>query len=116
MPIATSFLDYESLYWHYRFHGRDFGCVDETDYLNQCLAFLNADRSIHTDIQECERESSAEIIRFNAVNDYFAVMDTGGIIKTFYKPVPISRKPVGFRGITHPFHTNQEYFEENCKR
>lgn len=116
MPTATTFYDYEALYWHFRWHGADFGAAGELDYLNECCTFLNAVRTVNTDIQECERVTKAEIIRFNAVNDYFAVMDTSGIILTFFKPMPIHLAPVGYSGITHSYLTNQVYFEENCRR
>ena len=114
MPVATMFLDYQDLYVHWDRHGSDFGSPDDADYLNRCLQFLNADRTMQTDIQECNRVATNEIVRFNAVTDEFAIMSVSGIIRTYFKPMPRHRTPSGYRGVTHPFHTNQLYFQANC--
>jgi hypothetical protein len=116
VPVATSFLDYYELYRHFEDHGSDFGSVDEIDYLRECREFLNADVAVATDIQECVRKSTGDIIRFNPTNDYYAVMSITGIIKTFFKPMPRHVAPPGFRGIRHRFATNQAYFEECCRQ
>lgn len=116
MPVATMFLDYYELYDHFDRHGSDFQCSDESEYLQKCRNFLNADKAIRTDIQECERDKTNEIIRFSASTDEFAIMSLSGMVKTYYKPMPRHLAPAGYAGDTHAFLTNQLYFEDNCKR
>ena len=116
MPIASFFGNAEFRYTHWENHGDDFGITDDGDYQAAAREFLNADRSIHTDIQECTRADTGEVIRFNAVTDEFAIMSSSGIIKTYYKPMPRSLAPPSYprHKFTHRFATNQLYFEDNC--
>lgn len=115
MPVATMFFDYEDLYEHFESHGSDFACTDESDYLQKCKLFLNADKSLHANIQECERKDG-DIVRFDARTNEFGIMSISGIIRTYYKPLPRHIAPTGYVGKTHAFLTNQLYFEDNCKK
>ena len=98
MPVAKMFLDYHDLYDHWGRHGNDFGSISDMDYLRRCLSFLNADITAASDIQECERVLSGDIIRFNAITDEFAIMSISGRIKTYFKPMPQHIAPIGHRG------------------
>lgn len=117
MPVATFFSDVETRHFHFENHGDDFGLTDDADYQAEARKFLNADSAIDTDIQECER-GNGDIVRFNAVTDQFAIMSSSGTIKTYYKPMPRSLAPSSYPRykITHPFATNQLYFDYNCRQ
>jgi pyocin large subunit-like protein len=117
VPVATFFGSVDSRIEHFENHGDDFGLTDDADYQAEARNFLNADRTIFVDIQECER-SNGDVIRFNAVTNQYAVMTMGGGIKTYYKPMPRHLAPPSYPRwkITHPYPTNQRYFDEDCKQ
>lgn len=100
---------------HFDKHNKwDFNCQDKAEYQQQAIQFLESDLT-QSDSEECV-DSDGDIIRYNRVTQEFAIVQAPGIIRTYFKPMPISYAPSGWPpDKTHPFATNRDYFEENCK-
>ncbi len=117
MAKATGFIDQASLTAHFNEHGQDFGATDAADYLAQARAFLEAPLAAGGTIIERVRAASGETVRFDSATDAFAVVQAGGTIKTFFKPMPIHLAPPGTpRRKMHRFPTNLDYFLDTCTK
>jgi len=118
VPVATYFANTQERHFHFENHGDEFGLTDDGDYQAEARDFLNADRTIHTDIQECVRNKNGDVVRFNATTDQFAVMSVDGTIKSYYKPMPRRLAPSSYspHKARHDYATNQLYFEDTCRR
>jgi len=116
VPIAVGFRSEFALIQHFGFHRADFGVTTKEDYLARAKAFLETDRATNPAILECIR-TDGDIVRFNQNTNEFAVVDSAGIIKTYYKPIPRRLARRGTPRIkTHGFRTNLDYFNHNCAK
>ena len=101
---------------HFGWHRSDFGCTTPLEYQAMACTFLQMAISIRPTIQECIR-TNGEIVRYDDVSGEFAVVDPSGIVRTYFKPIPERLAPHGTPSWRkHTFNTNQEYFEDTCRR
>lgn len=103
---------------HFAKHGREFGALTALEYEEMADGFLTVGRS--ATIYECTRTGGA-FIRFDSQTDAFGVLDTNGIILTFFKLVPCASIPnpqraaIQMAGMCHASATNLLYFRTTCK-
>lgn len=99
---------------HFLDHGHDFACKNSSRYEALADAFLAGKRNTTT--LECRRPQG-DILRFDEASNAYGILDSGMIIRSYYKPVPYSTLPAGSaRAGTHNRPTNLDYFLEECKR
>lgn len=99
----------------YRKHASDFTVRGETDYELKASAFLITpiDPGI---VFECTRPKG-DTVRYSRATEEYGVMDSRGIIRTYFKPKPCASLPVGSpRRGCHNKPDNETYFREECKR
>lgn len=115
MP-ATSFADAARLTIHFAKHSADFGATDEHDFEIKAQAFLNIVITPGCGIEENAR-SNGELVRYDTVNNHFAVMKPDGTIKTYYKPMMASAAPPGTPvDKMHNRLSNYQYFLDECAK
>jgi pyocin large subunit-like protein len=102
--IATGFASASDRADHFEKHGKDFTASSEVEYEQMAVAFLNAPGS--RDILEGTRRSNGDTMRFDRITQAFAVMGSGGIVKTFCKPDPN----------WHGFISNLAYIRNECAK
>jgi hypothetical protein len=101
-------------------HGADFGASNAQEYARYADEFLGG---IAPDgVLECPR-SEGDKLRFDPRTNAYGVLDAGGVIRTFFKPVPCSSiRDVSLRtiaiesGMCHGHATNLLYFQSECRR
>src|ERR1039458_5993864 len=83
--LTNGFLNLKQLNRHYTSHGAEFGAKSATEYQTLADMFLGGTRV--QPIEECFR-GKGDIVRFNPVTDEYGVLDSGGTIRTYFKPAP----------------------------
>src|SRR5208283_5038134 len=105
---------------HFNEHGADFGASDANEYEQFADRFLSGAAPVGS-VQECTRRKGDKV-RYDPTTQTYGVLDTSGVIRTFYKPVPCSSLPATVRaavkqaGRCHPYPSNLVYFQVECKR
>jgi hypothetical protein len=101
-------------------HGAEFGASNAEDYERSADAFLGG--VVPPGVHECPRKEG-DRVRYDPQTDAYGVIDAGGIIRTYYKPVPCSsildallRASVRQAGMCHGHATNLLYFQSECRR
>ena len=118
MANTNGFVPYE-LIQHYADHGADFGAATAADYERLADAFWNDPKPVH--VQECKR-GRGDRVRFDPVTDAYCVIDSGNVIRTFFKPVPCHTVPVPLlaavrkAGRCHSEPDNMSYFVKRCRK
>jgi filamentous hemagglutinin len=90
---------------HFGDHAMDFGVTSEVDYQRLADEFCGL-MPRPTNVLECTRKKSGDIVRYNPVTNEFGVMTRNGVIKTYYKP------DIAIHGLS----SNTDYFRANCLR
>jgi hypothetical protein len=104
---------------HFQAHGNDFDALSAHAYEAMAISFMN--QLLSAQMRECCR-GQGDRIRYDTDTQAFCVIDSAGIVRTYYKPVPCASLPVESRnalrlaGRCHSHASNQEYFEAECKR
>ena len=113
VPLATGFAGLTALLTHFQEHGAAVNATDAQDYQNKAIIFLQTPLTTPP-ILECVR-SNGDTVRFNQLTSEFAVVRSTGVIKTYYKPLPVRIAPLGTPlRRTHPYATNLDYFYGSC--
>jgi hypothetical protein len=116
---TNGFLNPRQLNRHYASHGAEFGANTATDYQALADMFLGATRV--QPIEECVR-GKGDIVRFNPTTDEYGVLDSGGTIRRYFKPLPCAslRGPIKIAmqqsGRCHGHASNLLYFQSECKK
>jgi len=120
MPLSTNgFESIAQLNRHFSEHGSDFAASNSTEYEQMADAFLSGDKP--ETVHECVRPEGAKV-RYDPASEAFGVVDGGGIIRTYFKPIPCSSLPGPMREITrqagrcHKYANNLVYFKAECKQ
>jgi hypothetical protein len=104
---------------HFQEHGSDFDASNPTEYEQLADRFLGLEKP--ETVHECATGSGAKV-RYDPGTDAFGVIDRGGIIRTFFKPLPCSRVQGAMREATriagrcHKHANNLVYFKVECKK
>lgn len=119
MPNTSGFLSRRQLNSHYQLHGADFGAANAGEYEKQADAFWADPKP--SGVHECVREHG-DRVRFDPAIQGYSVMDSKGVIRTFFKPVPCVSLPPHQRGAArragrcHGHADNLVYFREECTK
>lgn len=104
---------------HFVLHGHDFGVGTSIEYEEAADTFLT--EPLRSGVHEHVR-SRGDLLRYDSGTDAFGVLDSGGVIRTFFKPVPCSslsgkvRVAAKRAGLCHGCANNMLYFKQECKR
>lgn len=104
---------------HFSEHGADFGASNAKDYEVSADLFLGGTAS--SSVHECTRRAGDKV-RYDPATEAYGVIDSAGVIRTFFKPVPCSSLPASVRravrlsGRCHGYQTNLLYFKAECKK
>ena len=116
---TNGFLNSRQLNRHYAAHGADFWVKNAAEYQALADKFLGGTRI--PPIEECVR-AKGDIVRLNPITDEYGVLDSGGTIRTYFKPIPCSslRGPIKIAmiqsGRCHGQASNLLYFQSECKK
>jgi hypothetical protein len=120
MPLVTNgFESLQQLQRHFSEHGDDFRAGTYVEYEQMADQFMGGDKP--ETVYECLRRCGAKL-RYDPANEAFGVLDAGGIIRTYYKPVPCSSLPLNERdsrklsGRCHQYPNNLIYFKRECEK
>jgi len=121
MALKTKgFLNLRQLNRHFQEHGADFGASDASNYEAQADVFLGEPRT--SGVHECTRKKG-DIIRYDPRSHAYGVLDSSGVIRTYYKPVPCSsitnaakRAALRTSGRCHGHANNFQYFQAECRK
>src|SRR5271165_1016470 len=87
MALQTKgFLNYRQRARHFSEHGVDFGASNANDYEQIADAFLGGAAPLGS-VHECTRKMGDKV-RYDPTTQAYGVLDSRGVIRTFYKPVP----------------------------
>jgi hypothetical protein len=117
--LTNGFLNARQLNRHYASHGAEFGAKSATQYQALADMFLGGIRV--QPIEECVR-GKGDIVRFNPISDEYGVLDSGGTIRTYFKPVSCASLSGPIRiamqqsGRCHGHASNLLYFQSECKK
>jgi pyocin large subunit-like protein len=101
---------------HFQSHGADFGAANANEYEVLAEQFLTS--PLAAPILEHTR-LLGDLVRFNPATDDFGTM-RGGVIRTFFKPVPCATLPLIQRAVAraakkcHDYATNMLYYQGTC--
>jgi hypothetical protein len=101
---------------HFQLHGSDFGAATAGDY--ELLASQFLESPLLAPKLEHKR-SLGDLVRFDPSNDHFGTM-RGGVIRTFYIPVPCITLPPAQRAAAraakkcHWLATNMLHYQATC--
>ena len=116
---TKGFLNANQLQYHFREHGLDFGAGSPKDYERLADVFLGG--GLAPKVRECTRKQG-DTVRFNPHTDEYGVLDSVGVIRTYFKPTPCATVPALHRaalarsGRCHKHVNNTLYFQSECKR
>lgn len=104
---------------HFTKHGAEVGASDPEEYERLADEFLGSAKP--SGIQECKRRKG-EVVRYDPQTEMFGVVDAGGVIRTYFKPVPCSKVPFHLRAVAkrqgecHSYLSNLHYFQAECRK
>jgi pyocin large subunit-like protein len=116
---TKGFLNSAQLQYHFQEHGMDFSAKNVKDYERMADVFLGD--GLAPNARECMRRQGDKV-RFNPHTDEYGVIDTSGVIRTYFKPTPCASIPTPQRaavaqsGRCHGQLSNTLYFQSECKR
>jgi len=120
MPLITKgFESIEQLNRHFSEHGDDFRASNASEYEKLADIFLGGAKPSH--VHECIRVGGA-IVRYDPSCEAFGVLDSNGVCRTYFKPVPCSSLSGAVRaaqkqaGRCHQYANNLVYFRMECKK
>lgn len=120
MALKTKgFISVAELRRHFSEHGDDFGASNAEEYEALADDFLGGTAS--SDVHECTRKCGL-MIRYCLSTEAFGILDTDGVIRTFFKPIPCSqvsfakREAVRQAGRCHKYPNNLIYFRQECAK
>src|SRR5712692_4554135 len=91
---TRGFLNRNQLKYPYQEHGMDFGAGSADDYERLADTFLGS--GLAPNARECTRRQG-DTVRFNPHTNEYGVLDSSGIIRTYFKPVPCISVPAQHR-------------------
>ena len=94
---------------HFWKHRADFAAVTEAEYERAAARFLRSRK--RPNLLECSR-IGGDLVRYDTATEEFAVLSSGGITRTYFKPVPCVVRAVRF---CHGEPDNVQYFQKACK-
>jgi hypothetical protein len=117
--VSNGFESLEQLNRHFSEHGDDFRVGTAAEYEQMADVFLTGDKpeSVH----ECARACGTKL-RYDPASEAFGILDAGGVIRTYFKPVPCSslsgaiREAKKLAGRCHPCANNLIYFRTECTK
>jgi hypothetical protein len=118
-PYTRGFESIPELRRHFTEHGDDFRASNTEEYEEWADAFLGGAKP--SGVHECRR-SCGYMIRYDPQTEAFGVLDSGGIIRTYFKPRPCSSVPLAIRdavkqaGRCHKYPDNLVYFHMECRK
>jgi len=119
-PLNTKgFVNARQLNRHFSEHGADFGASNARDYKDLADQFLGS--TLSAGVHECKRKRG-DTMRYDPQTQEYGVLDRGGIIRTYYKPVPCVslqdpvRTVMRQAGRCHGHANNFLYFQAECKK
>jgi pyocin large subunit-like protein len=83
-PSSVGFRSRERLEEHYHKHGAEFGRIGIEEYLHRAQALRDA--AVGGDVLEVIRPTDGVVSRFDRASGAFLAFDSGGTIRTFFKP------------------------------
>lgn len=87
--------------------------LTEAEYEAKVIAFLGGDRP--PGIEECRRESSGDLVRFNPMTQEYGVANQERFVLTYFKPRPCASIPHWLPKVNcHGEKDNMEYFRREC--
>jgi len=116
--ITRGFESIVQLRRHFSEHGHDFGARNADEYEQMADVFLGGSKP--EGVHECVGYNRARM-RYDPASEAFGVLDGGGVIRTYFKPVPCSSLPGAIReaarktGRCHRYANNVVYFKAKCK-
>lgn len=116
---SRGFLNVRQRSLHWGAHGDDFKAGTPDEYEHLADEFLT--KTLAAGMQEHIR-SRGDKIRYDPRTEEFGIMDVGGVIRTYFIPVPCSSLPATERvlakrrGLCHDCVNNLIYFKRECKR
>ena len=120
MPLKTlGFMNVRQRNRHFSAHGAEFGASNAQDYEKLADEFLGGVAA--SGVLENVR-SRGDMVRYDPATEAFGVMDSTGIIRTYFKPVPCVNVPASIRAIEknagrcHDLPDNLSYFRSECLR
>jgi pyocin large subunit-like protein len=117
--ITNGFESVAQLNDHFQEHGGDFGASNANDYELKADAFLGGNKEVT--VHECIRSCGMKL-RYDPADEAFGIIDSGNIIRTYFKPVPCSSLAGAIRaaakraGRCHSLANNLVYFKTECKK
>jgi filamentous hemagglutinin len=98
---------------HHALHQNDFGAVTEAEYEAKAEAFMRGPKP--SQVEECTRTSSNEILRFNPATQEFGILTVERVIVTYFKPRPCATLPHWEPKVNcHGERDNLTYFRKEC--
>ena len=113
------FVNARQLGLHFAKHGADFGVKTAGEYEILADMFLSGPLSVP--VQECRR-AAGDVVRFDPMSDEYGVIDSTGIVRTYFKPVPCGTLNASVRvaakkaGKCHGSVDNKSYFNAECAK
>jgi hypothetical protein len=99
---------------HFSDHAGDFSATTESEYEALADRFLNKPKT--SQMHECSRLKGGDRVRFDKVTNEFGVVSPGGVIRSYYIPIPCASLPLGRPKIRcHKLPTNLDYVIATCK-
>jgi hypothetical protein len=108
-PFTQGFISTFELDDHFSRHAAELGLSTKAAYLAQADRFLGG--PIGPNTQQCRRPRGRytnDKVRWNSVTGEFGIQRADGFIRTYYW--------LDLRGYRHRFPTDQDYFQEQCRK
>jgi pyocin large subunit-like protein len=110
--LDVASFDAAELAIHYAKHRTDFAVATDKEYERLADLFLTGPP--HPNLKKCNRKHG-DLVRYDTVTQEYGVLAGGGIIRTYFKPIPCASLPVGAPPLScHEFPNNVEYFLNSC--
>jgi hypothetical protein len=94
---SSNFSNQSQLSSHFKKHGSEFGFISEDEYLAGAQKFVSTEgnEGVLTKVR-----NNGDRIIYNPITNEFAVVSDNGVIRTYFKPDPLS----------HGYETNYDYY------
>jgi pyocin large subunit-like protein len=120
VALTNGFSSTGELSRHFTKHASKFANLQtEADYFNQADVFLGQPKPSH--VRECQRKKG-DVLRFDPNTNEYGVLSAGGVIRTYFSPVPCLQVPATIRqavklaGECHVHPDNLRYFLAECSK
>jgi pyocin large subunit-like protein len=120
VALTNGFRGERQLNEHFAKHASEFAIATIDQYEHQADLFLGGVLLPH--VMECRR-GRGDIVRFDPSTDEYGVISNGGIIRTYFKPIPCWTLSTTLGVVAtkseracHPHANNVDYFKSECAR